>query len=260
MKFDDLDAKMRVYETEGDRHVQAGVFIVARVDGRGFTRLTKEIMRFEAPFDVRFRDAMAATARHLMDCGFRALHAFTQSDEISLLLHRDESSFQRKEHKLISVLAGEASAAITHALGRPACMDCRLCLLPTEALVVDYFRWRMEDARRNALNAHAYWLLRREGHNETTATASLEGQPVEAKQALLEARGIVFNDLPLWQRHGHGTTWRQVEKAGVDPRSNTATLTTRRKLITDWELPAGPEYGEEIRMLLQTSLVPERIG
>lgn len=253
MKFDDLDAKMRVFETEGDRHVPAGMFIVARVDGRGFTRLTKEVMRFEAPFDVRFRDAMAATARHLMDCGFRTLHAYTQSDEISLLLHRDDASFQRKERKLISVLAGEASAAITHALGRPACMDCRLCLLPSEALVVDYFRWRMEDARRNALNAHAYWLLRREGHNETTATASLEGQTVEAKQTLLQERGIVFDDLPLWQRHGYGTTWLEVEKTGLDPRSNTVTVTTRRKLVTDWELPAGPGYGKEIQALLRAA-------
>lgn len=257
MKFDDLDAKMRVFETESDRHVAADVFIVARVDGRGFTRLTKEIMRFEAPYDVRFRDAMEATARHLMDCGFRALHAYVQSDEISLLLHRDEATFQRKERKLISVLAGEASAAITHALGRPACMDCRLCVLPDEVVVVDYFRWRMADAQRNALNAHAYWMLRREGNSDTIATASLEGQSVEAKQSLLQGRGIVFNELPLWQRHGYGVTWRQVEKAGVDPRSNTVTMATRRKLITDWELPAGPEYGQEIKDLLQRSLKVE---
>lgn len=253
MKFDDLDAKMRVFETEGDRFVPPGMFIVARVDGRGFTRLTKEIMQFEAPYDVRFRDAMAATARHLMDCGFRALHAYTQSDEISLLLHRDDSSFQRKERKLVSVLAGEASAAITHALGRPACMDCRLCLLPDEARVVDYFRWRMEDAQRNALNAHAYWLLRREGHNETTATAALEGQTVEAKKTLLQGRGIVFDDLPLWQRHGYGTSWRQVEKTGLDPRNNIATTTTRRKLVTDWDLSEGPKYGEEMLALLRMS-------
>lgn len=254
MKFDDLDAQMRVHETGWDRHVPAEVYIVARMDGRGFTRLTKEVMRFEAPFDVRFRDAMAATARHLMDCGFRALHAFTQSDEISLLLHRDESAFQRKERKLVSVLAGEASAAITRELGRAACMDCRLCLLPDARRVTDYFRWRMEDARRNALNAHAYWLLRREGHDETAATASLEGRTVEVKRELLRGRGIIFDELPLWQRHGFGTTWRHVEKTGLDPRTNTPKLTTRRQLVTDWELPAGAEYGEWIGTLLRESV------
>ena len=39
MKFDELDEKMRVYETAHDLCVLPGMHIVARVDGRGFTRL-----------------------------------------------------------------------------------------------------------------------------------------------------------------------------------------------------------------------------
>ena len=35
-----------------------------------------------------------------------------------------------------------------------AAFDCRISQLPSLDLVVDYFRWRGEDARRNALNAH----------------------------------------------------------------------------------------------------------
>ncbi len=31
-------------------------------------------------------------------------------------------------------------------LGQPACFDCRISQLPTAELVVDYFRWRNEDA------------------------------------------------------------------------------------------------------------------
>jgi hypothetical protein len=71
MKFDDLDAKMRVFETAHDHCVLPEIFIVARLDGRGFTRQTKEVHHFEAPFDVRFRDHMIPTVEHLMDCGFR---------------------------------------------------------------------------------------------------------------------------------------------------------------------------------------------
>ena len=66
MKFDELDTKMRVFETTNDLYVLPGIFMVARVDGRGFTRLTKEVCKFEAPFDPAFRDAMIATAQHLM--------------------------------------------------------------------------------------------------------------------------------------------------------------------------------------------------
>lgn len=79
----------------------------------GFTRLTKDIIKFEAPFDERFRDMMVNTAKHLMDCGFRVVYAFTESDEISLLFHKDEDAFGRKIRKFNSMLAGEASAAFT---------------------------------------------------------------------------------------------------------------------------------------------------
>lgn len=58
MKFDELDTRMRVYETAHDLCVLPGLYMVARLDGRGFTRLTKEVHKFEAPFDVRFRDLM----------------------------------------------------------------------------------------------------------------------------------------------------------------------------------------------------------
>ncbi len=61
MKFDDLDAKMRVFETAHDHCVLPGIHIVAQLDGRGFTRLTKQMHHFEAPFDERFRDVTLAT-------------------------------------------------------------------------------------------------------------------------------------------------------------------------------------------------------
>ena len=84
MKFDDLDAKMRIYETAQDRCIVPGMYIVARIDGRGFTRLTKELHAFNAPFDERFRDYMVATVKHLMHCGFHIIYGYTESDEISL--------------------------------------------------------------------------------------------------------------------------------------------------------------------------------
>lgn len=66
--------------------------------------------------------------------------------------------------------------------------------------VVDYFRWRSEDAHRNALNSHCYWLLRKEGKSVGQATSTLEGMSVAAKNELLFQHGINFNDLPRWQK------------------------------------------------------------
>ena len=181
MKFDELDAKMRVFETANDRCVLPGIFMVARIDGRNFTRLTKDVHQFDAPFDEKFRDMMVKTTKHLMNCGFRIIYGYTQSDEISLVFHRAENAFGRKLRKLDSVLAGEASAKFSLLLGDLAAFDCRISQLPAESDLIDYLRWRNEDAHRNALNAHCYWTLRRKGMTVEQATNELSGCSVAEK-------------------------------------------------------------------------------
>lgn len=48
-----------------------------RIDGRSFTKLTKQKHKFKAPFDDTFRDYMVETTNHLMKCGFNAIYGFT---------------------------------------------------------------------------------------------------------------------------------------------------------------------------------------
>ena len=242
MKFDEIDAKLRVFETSHDHCVLPGVFMVARLDGRGFTRLTKEVLDLERPFDVRFRDAMLATVEHLMSCGFRVVYGYSESDEISLLFHLDENAFGRKLRKLHSVLAGEASAKLSLTLGRLAAMDCRISQLPTEKLVVDYFRWRQADAHRNALSAHCYWALRREGLSAAQATSRLRSLTVADKNELLLQRGVRFDALPAWQKRGVGAYFERVTRAGVNPKTGETTTARRRVLAIDAELPFGADY------------------
>ncbi len=175
MKFDELETSLRAYEAAHDRRIPAGVQIVARLDGRGFSRLTKEVMDYEAPYDVRFRDAMVVTMKRLMECGFKVRFAYAQSDEISLLFDPDEQLFSRKHRKWLSILAGEASAALSLAIGKHVVMDCRIIELPAASVVADYFRWRMEDAGRNCLNSHAYWILRKAGKSAAESTSVICG-------------------------------------------------------------------------------------
>ena len=156
MIFDDFDTKMRVYEQSLDQIILPEIYIAARLDGRGFTKLTKEICKFKPPFDVRFRNKMPHTMEHLMDCGFRVIYGYTESDEISLLFNSNEDAFGRKVRKYNSILAGEASSAFSLELGRPAAFDCRIIPLPSVERVRDYFLWRQEDAHRNSLNSHCY--------------------------------------------------------------------------------------------------------
>lgn len=246
MKFEQLDRRMRVYETAHDHCVLPGVYMVARIDGRSFSQLTRA-HAFEAPYDERFRDYMLATLTHVMDCGFSVTYGYTQSDELSLLFRRDESLFGRKLRKYLSVLAGEASAAFSLQLGAPAAFDCRISQLPTEGDVVDYFRWRQEDAHRNALNGHCYWLLRRQGASDAEATDRLRGVSVAERNELLFAHGINFNDLPSWQKRGIGAYWETFVEPVRDSRTGAEVDKTRRRLKLDPELPMKEAYEAFVR-------------
>ena len=246
MKFDDLDTKMRCYEQSIDQHVLSDMYLVARLDGRNFSRLTKEICDFEAPFDERFRDMMVNTVKALMDCGFRVVYGFTESDEISLLFHTDEDTFGRKVRKFNSILAGTASAAFSLQLGQVAALDCRLVPLPNLERVQDYFLWRQEDAHRNALNAHCYWMLRKEGMSIKDATETLEGKSISFKNELLFSRGINFDKLPSWQKRGIGVYWGDVEKTGYNPITKQEVKSIRKALTINYELPLGEEYAKYV--------------
>lgn len=250
MNFDDLDAKMRVYEESLDQIIVPGMYLVARLDGNRFTRLTKEICKFEAPFDARFRDMMVETVKELMKYGFRVIYGFTESDEISLLFHPDEDTFGRKVRKYNSLLAGVASAAFSRQLGQPGIFDCRMIPLPSVELVKDYFAWRQEDAHRNSLNSHCYWMLRKQGKSVKEATETLSGQSVAFKNELLFQNGINYDKLPAWQKRGVGVYYVTVEKAGFNPVTGETETALRQVLKEDFELPIREEYTAFLETIL----------
>ena len=247
MRFDEMDSKMRIYEQSLDQVLLPDIYMVARLDGRGFTKLTKEVCHFEAPFDERFRDMMVTTTKSLMDCGFRVAYAYTESDEISLLFEVNEEAFGRKVRKYNSTLAAQASAVFSLALGMPATFDCRMVPLPNTERVEDYFRWRQEDANRNALNSHCYWMLRKEGMSARKASSELKGKGVSYKNELLFSRGINYDKLPMWQKRGVGMWMEEYEKAAANPMNGEKITATRKRIHVEYDLPIGEEYGRTVR-------------
>jgi tRNA(His) guanylyltransferase len=253
MKFNELDKKLRIYETSHDFCVPPNLYMVARIDGRGFTRLTKERHFFKRPFDEKFRDLMIETAKHLMNSGFKVIYGFTESDEISLLFDLNEDAFSRKLRKYHSILAGEASAKFSVLLGDVAAFDCRISQLPRKQDVIDYFRWRNEDAHRNALNSHCYWLLRDKGKSAIESTQEIEGKSTAYKNELLFKNGINFNDLPSWQKRGIGLYWGNFVKTGWNPIKEEEVITPGRDIKVDIEIPMGNEYNKFILEILNNS-------
>lgn len=252
MKFDDFDRKMRIYEESLDQYILPDMYIVVRLDGRSFTRLTKEVCKFEAPFDVGFRDLMVDTTANLMkESGFNIVYGYTESDEISLLFNKNEDTFGRKVRKINTTLSAEASAFFSLRLGIQATFDCRVVPLPNLDRVKDYFAWRQEDSHRNSLNAWAYWTLRKEGKSIDEATREIEGKSISYKNELLFQRGINYNDLPSWQKRGTGVYFKEVDMTGFNPLTKEETNVKRRKLYADYELSTDETYLDFVAGLLE---------
>ena len=155
-----------IWEQEWARRLPPDRPWIVRLDGRGFHRWTRGLDR---PFDDRLRDAMVHTTRALLtDSG--AEHAYTQSDEITLVFHRSEQqepAFGGKLQKLVSLLAAHASIAFNdatlatipeHAGARgSAVFDARAFAVPNPGAAITALAERKQDAERNAVQSVGHW-------------------------------------------------------------------------------------------------------
>ena len=237
-----IEEKMRALETVYDRRVDPSAFVVVRLDGRGFHALVNE-MDCDRPFDDNLRAVMVDTCKRLMSCGFKVACAHTQSDEVSLLLEHPQEIFAGRHRKLLSVLAGEASAALSLGFGRPACADARILELESAEEVGEYFAWRQADAERNCLLAYCYWTLRDRGRTPRQANRDLHKRSRrDLAKMLKDELGLTEEELPQWQRFGSGLFWESYEKEGVNPLTGEVCLATRQRIRVENDLPQGNAY------------------
>lgn len=247
MDSDAFESRMRALEYFHALKMLPGAWPVIRVDGKGFSKFTEA--RYEKPFDERFHQCMVQTAEALL-VALGGVYAYTESDEVSVLLPRDWDLYDREVEKAISISAGVASSTFTLTAGEAAVFDSRIWLGASERLVVDYFRWRQADASRCALNGWAYWTLRKAGQSARAATRALHEKSVNEKNEILFQHGINFNEVPLWQRRGVGLYWEDFEKVGFDPIRQEEVKAARRRVKVDRELPMKDEYSGFVSRLV----------
>lgn len=224
MQFDLLDEHMRSFEQTDD--FCDAPYRVVRLDGRGFTKLTA-LVACQKPYDAHFSGIMRETMRSLFEAGFRVLYGYTQSDEISLLLHPDDDTFSRKNHKILTVLAGHASARFSMLFGYMGTFDARIIGLPDKQCAVDYFRWRQADAQRNAENGLLYWTLRNRGESKRGAHDALVGKDHGERITMMADLGVSLDAYPLAFRNGIGMYKDATTKYGINPQTNQIAQTTR---------------------------------
>lgn len=249
MNSDKFEARMRALESYHSIKFPPNTWVVIRVDGRSFSSFT-ETMKFKKPFDSAFAGHMINVARSLVE-EFQATYAFTESDEISLLLPPSWSLFDRELEKVVSVSAAAAASKMTDLIVSAAhgdiitpsiMFDSRVCICPNEAAVTDYFRWRQSDANRCAINGYCYWTLRQEGMSAHKASSVLNKKSQDEKMALLAEKGILWDKIPGWQKNGTGLYWIKFPKKGVNPKTNEVVEVMRRGIRTEHELPTRNEY------------------
>jgi tRNA(His) guanylyltransferase len=239
---------MRALEYFHELRLLPGSWGVVRVDGRGFSRLTAK--GYERPFDERFAGYMRATAVELFR-ELQAAYAYTESDEISLVLPPAWDLWDREVEKIVSLSAAVASATFSLAAQAPAHFDSRLWMGTRFEDVVDYLRWRQADAARCCLNGWCHWTLVKNGTSSAAATERLHGQSFSAKNELLFSHGLNFANLPAWQRRGVGVYWESYEKPAMNPHRQIPTVATRRRIKVDTELPYKAEYDTFLGKVLE---------
>jgi tRNA(His) 5'-end guanylyltransferase len=232
MTFDDFDRMMRMYEKALDIYIPAGDYIVVRLDGSGFSKFTET--HFKKPFDSKFHTLMEEIVESLMrNTGVPVVLGYTQSDEISLLLERDTNVFNRKTRKLESLLAAHASAVASLFVGEVVTFDARVIGLPEMERVSDYFKWRIADSERNALNGYVYWNLRKDGKSGNAANKEMSSLSVDDKKTLLRINyGIDFPSQPEWCRKGVAFMFEEVNRLSVDRKSGEDVEVKRRELCS----------------------------
>lgn len=266
MNSDKFEARMRALESYHSIKVPGNTWLVVRVDGRSFSKFT-ETMKFKKPFDPKFSSHMISVAKSLVE-EFQATYAFTESDEISLLLPPSWSLFDRELEKIVSISAAAAASKMTDAIVSDAhgdiltpsiMFDSRVCVCPNEGAVTDYFRWRQSDANRCAINGYCYWTLRQEGITAHKASSILNKKSQDEKMDMLKEKNIQWDQVPGWQKNGTGLYWVKYPKMGVNPKTGQTVQVTRRGIRTEQELPTKDAYATLLTDLMDKAEQNETI-
>jgi tRNA(His) guanylyltransferase len=165
-----LSDRMKQYERSWETELTYRLPVIIRLDGRSFHSFTRNC---EEPFDDDLIMTMAKTAREVCKDIAGAQFAYTQSDEISILVTpytslNFEPHFGNRVQKLSSVTASKATAHFNDLFpeeksdGALANFDARCFIVPKDD-VENYFVWRQKDWERNSIQmlARSYF-----SHNE----------------------------------------------------------------------------------------------
>ncbi|PWN19675.1 Thg1-domain-containing protein [Microstroma glucosiphilum] len=195
--------------------VLPGVFMVVRIDGKGFHGFS-QAHEFEKPNDAVALELMNHAARHVcQELRGDVTLAFGESDEYSFLLKKSCKLYNRRESKIVTHIVSLFTSAYVFywpqyfpkkALQGPPSFDGRLVVYPGVQEVKDYFAWRQADTHINNLYNTTFWslvLLSNPPLSERQAHETLKGTVSSQKNEILFSKfAINYERLPAMFRKG----------------------------------------------------------
>lgn len=219
-----LDDRMKRYEAVFNQKLAIKTPVIIFIDGKAFHAFTRG---FDKPFDDILIEVMRKTMMELCDKIQGAKLAYTQSDEIGILLtdwENFETSpwFDYRVQKVCSISAAIATAAFNRFyheqaqerlnvlteheifsgddferackdLRKDALFDARCFNLPMHE-VPNWFLWRQQDWERNSMQMLA---------RSVFSAKELHKKNRVAMKSMLATKGLNWDDLePIHLRHG----------------------------------------------------------
>ena len=278
MHFDNLKDKCEYFRSLTDYKLTPNSYVIAMVDGRSFSKLIKN--KYEKPFDDVFVKIMNEVAEYLVKNIQGAKFAYTQSDEISLLITDfdtpdTDAAFGYRICKLQSIIASMAASKFNQLAllndikmldeeqmynavkdQRLVEFDCKVWSVPDYNTAFCHFLWRQNDCIRNSKQQTAQTYL---SHKE------LMGKSADEQiELLLKEKGIDWNALENGLKYGRiiYKERRLFKHYGVD--NETAGLdgvpimtTVEQEYVRNvWESHGATPFGEEENVI--KTLIPQR--
>jgi len=208
MANDNLGKRMKEqYEQRTRTWLPRRTYTIIRLDGKAFHTFTRGMAR---PYDENFMNQMDYTTKKLCEEIQGCKFAYTQSDEISLLLTdfdtiTTDAWFDGQVQKMVSVTASLATGFFNsnpHPLQKDKIgfFDARIFTIPDPVEVENYFVWRQKDAIRNSLSMHAQSLY---SHKE------LHGKSQADMHDMIHIKGENWDKLPEGFKRGRSFLKRE---------------------------------------------------
>ena len=257
MRKDNLGDRMKSYENITRTYLPGRMPIIVRIDGKAFHTFTKG---FKKPFDDILMRAMEETAAVLCRDIEGVKVAYTQSDEISLLITNNDTWetqpwFGNNLQKMASVAASIATLAFNRAfwhevnmlnndylntenterlkaycraIEKGATFDARVFVLPADE-VCNYFIWRQQDAIRNSIQSM--------GQAHFSHKELMNKNCENIKQMLVE-KNLKWESIPISYQRGICVVKKPTKvKTQIDMKAMTYMEMTRNRWTVDSNIP-----------------------